>query len=163
MILRAPSMKQQPTKSFFHVVFISSLLFLPFTLAQASDEAEGMSYSPKYKQFEAPAERIPKYFTMEKVVVNFRGEGKAKFLAVDFKFMSYYPQIVETEMEHLRPILKNDIDRLLRNQTYSNLKTPNGPDELRAEVLKVARDILEKHKLYPDLLEDVYLDRFVMQ
>ncbi|BCN92829.1 hypothetical protein THMIRHAM_06140 [Thiomicrorhabdus immobilis] len=156
-------MKQQPTKTFFHALFISGLLCSPFTSAMASDEAQGMSYSPKYKQFEAPKERIPKYFSMEKVVVNFRGEGKAKFLAVDFKFMSYYPQIVETEMEHLRPILKNDIDRVLRNQTYSKLKTPAGPDELRAEVLKVARDILEKHKLYPDLLEDVYLDRFVMQ
>jgi len=150
-------------KRLFSTLFISSLLCLPFASAQAADDEGGLSYSPKYKQFEAPAERVPKYFSMEKVVVNFRGEGKAKFLAVDFKFMSYYPQIVETEMEHLRPILKNDIDRLLRNQTYSQLKTPTGPDELRAEVLKVARGILEKHKLYPDLLEDVYLDRFVMQ
>jgi flagellar FliL protein len=133
------------------------------SVVQASEEAEGLSYSPKYKQFEPPAERVPKYFSMDKVVVNFRGEGKAKFLAIDLKFMSYYPQLVEVEMEHLRPILKNDIDRLLRNQTYSKLKTPNGPDELRAEILKVAREVLEEHKLYPDLLEDVYLDRFVMQ
>ncbi|MEA1990502.1 MAG: flagellar basal body-associated FliL family protein [Pseudomonadota bacterium] len=157
------NLKPTPLKTLLKSLLITSLLCLPFTLVHAADEGEGLSYSPKYKQFEAPAERIPKYFSMEKVVVNFRGEGKAKFLAIDFKFMSYYPQIVETEMEHLRPILKNDIDRLLRNQTYSKLKTPNGPDELRAEVLQVARDILEKHKLYPDLLEDVYLDRFVMQ
>lgn len=139
-----------------------SILTLTPVYSIASDN-EGSGYSPKYKQFEAPAERIPKYFSMDKVVVNFRGEGKAKFLAVDFKFMSYYPQIVETEMEHLRPILKNDIDRLLRNQTYTKLKAPDGPDQLRSEVLQVARNILEKHKLYPDLLEDVYLDRFVMQ
>jgi len=144
-----------------------ALLILPLSLTVSSQaysaDEEPLTYSPKYKQFEPPAERIPKYFSMDKVVVNFRGEGKAKFLAVDFKFMSYYPQLVEVEMEHLRPILKNDIDRLLRNQTFSKLKAPAGPDELRAEVLKVARDILEKHKLYPDLLEDVYLDRFVMQ
>ena len=155
--------KTTQLKCLLKPLLITSLLCLPFTATHAADEAEGLSYSPKYKQFEAPVERIPKYFSMEKVVVNFRGEGKAKFLAIDFKFMSYYPQIVETEMEHLRPILKNDIDRLLRNQTYSKLKTPTGPDELRTEVLKVARDILEKYKLYPDLLEDVYLDRFVMQ
>lgn len=144
-------------------LFLITILCLPFTLVKASDGAENPNYSSKYKQFEAPEERVPKYFSMEKVVVNFRGEGKAKFLAVDFKFMSYYPQIVEIEMEHLRPILKNDIDRLLRNQTYSKLKTPNGPDELRTEVLKVTKDILEKHKLHPDLLENVYFDRFVMQ
>ena len=150
-------------KSLLKPLLITTLLCLPFTAVTASDGAESLSNSAKYKQFEAPEERVPKYFSMEKVVVNFRGEGKAKFLAVDFKFMSYYPQIVETEMEHLRPILKNDIDRLLRNQTYSKLKTPNGPDELRTEVLQVAKDILEKHKLHPDLLENVYFDRFVMQ
>lgn len=66
-------------------------------------------------------------------------------------------------MEFLRPILKNDIDRLLLNQTYSQLKTPDDPDKLRAQALKVAKKILEDHNLYPDLLEDVYLDRFVMQ
>jgi len=150
-----------PLKQVFSIFLLSIFCLLP-TYSQASDEAEAVTYSPKYKQFEAPAEKVPKYFSMDKIVVNFRGEGKAKFLAVDFKFMTYYPQMVE-EMEHLRPILKNDIDRLLRNQTYSKLKTPDGPDQLRAEALEVAKKILEKHNLYPGLLEDVYLDRFVMQ
>lgn len=131
--------------------------------AYAADDPEPLTYSPKYKQFEPPADRIPKYFSMEKNVVNFIGEGHAKFIAIDFKFMSYYPQLVEVEMEHLRPILKNDIDNLLRRQTYTKLKTPGGPDKLREEVLEVARGILEKHRLFPDLLEDVYLERFVMQ
>ena len=106
-------------KNLLKPLLITTLVCLPFTAVNASNETENLNYSSKYKQFEAPEARVPKYFSMEKVVVNFRGEGKAKFLAVDFKFMSYYPQIVETEMEHLRPILKNDIDRLLRNQTYS--------------------------------------------
>jgi len=143
--------------------FVFSILLFTTSHANASEETEGMNYPAKYKQFEAPIERVPKYFSMEKIVVNFRGEGKAKFLAIDLKFMSYYPQIVETEMEYLRPILKNDIDRLLRNQTHSQLNTPNGPDQLRTEILKVARNIFEHHRLYPKLLEDVYLGRFVMQ
>lgn len=141
------------------IVLLSLFLITP----SFAEDDEALSYSPKYKQFEPPAERVPKYFAMEKNVVNFKGEGQAKFLAIDFKFMSYYPQLVEVEMEHLRPILKNDIDRHLRNQTFSKLKTPEGPDNLRAEILQVARDILEEHRLYPDLLEDVYLERFVMQ
>lgn len=150
-------------KSITLSVLLSALLLAPFAYSYAADDEGQEGYSPKYKQFEAPAERIPKYFSMDKNVVNLRNTTKAKFLAVDFKFMSYYPQLVEVEMEHLRPILKNDIDRLLRNQSYETLKTPDGPDLLRAEILKVARDILENHKLYPDLLEDVYLDKFVIQ
>jgi len=149
-------------KPVFLSLLLSALLVLPFANGFASDEADP-GYSPKYKQFEAPVERIPKYFSMDKNVVNLRNTNKAKFLAVDFKFMSYYPQLVEIEMEHLRPILKNNIDRLLRNQSYDSLSTPDGPDVLRTEILKEARAILENHKLYPDLLEDVYLDKFVIQ
>ena len=146
------------------IFFILIMMLTAFSATSfASDIPDGTGYSTKYKQFEAPAERVPKYFSMEKIVVNFRGEGKAKFLAIDLKYMSYYPQIIEVEMEHFRPILKNDIDRLLRNQTYSQLRTPTGPDNLREALLKVARDILEHHKLYPELLENVYLERFVMQ
>ncbi len=143
------------------IALLTSLSFQAFSEEEAPAIDQGNP--AKFKQFEAPEQSVPKYFSMDKVVVNFRGEGKAKFLAVDLKFMSYIPQVVEVEMEYLRPILKNDIDRLLRNQTYSKLKTPDGPDQLRAEILKVSRKTLEEHRIYPDLLEDVYLGRFVMQ
>ncbi len=143
------------------MISVAMLAFSPILFA--ADDSKVISYPAKYKQLDAPTEKVPKYFSMEKIVVNFRGEGKAKFLAIDLKFMSYYPQLVETEMEHLRPILKNDIDRLLRNQTYSQLTTPTGSDELREELMTVARNILEQHRLFPDLLEAVYLERFVMQ
>lgn len=151
-------------KNTFSLLLIALLSSLSFQ-ALSEEAAPGVNQGnpAKFKQFEAPEQSVPKYFAMDKVVVNFRGEGKAKFLAVDLKFMSYMPQVVEVEMEHLRPILKNDIDRLLRNQTYTKLKTPDGPDQLRAEALEVARNILKEHRIYPDLLEDVYLGRFVMQ
>ncbi len=145
---------------------IITTLFLSLSFSAYSEEGSPGIHQgnpAKFKQFDVPEQPVPKYFSMDKVVVNFRGEGKAKFLAVDLKFMSYIPQVVEVEMEYLRPILKNDIDRLLRNQTYSKLKTPDGPDQLRAEILNVARNILKEHRIYPDLLEDVYLGRFVMQ
>lgn len=133
---------------------------------EAEDIGHAKVYSPEYKQFDPPApEAPPGYFTMDKFVVNFNGDGQAKFLAVDLKFMSYYPQVVGDagEMEHLRPMLKNDIERLLRNQHYNTLITTDGPDNLRKEILTVTRNVLEKHKIYPDLVEDVYMTRFVMQ
>ncbi len=132
----------------------------------ASVNGHAKSYSSKYKQFEPPApEAAPSYFVMDKFVVNFNGDGKAKFLAVDLQFISYYAQVVgaDGEMEHFRPILKNDIQRLLRNQHFTDLDKPDGPDHLRAEILEVARKVLEKHNVYPELIEDVYMTRFVMQ
>ena len=133
---------------------------------EMEEVSHAKEYSSKYKQFEAPGpEAVPLYFVMDKFVVNFNGEGKAKFLAVDLQFLSYYPQVVgpDGEMENLRPILKNDIQRLLRNQTFSQLNTAEGPDHLRAEILKVVHKVLEAHNIYPDLVEDVYMTRFVMQ
>ncbi len=132
----------------------------------ASEYSNAKEYSPKYKQFEPPPpETPPMYFTMDKFVVNFNGDGQAKFLAVDLKFLSYYAQVVGDggEMEHLRPILKNDIERLLRSQHYNDLVKEDGPDQLRAQILEVTRKVLEKHNIYPDLVEDVYMTRFVMQ
>jgi len=133
-------------------------------------EAETFShakvYDAKYKQFEPPTpEAVPTYFVMDKFVVNFNGDGKAKFLAVDLQFMSYYAVLVapEGDMEHLRPILKNDIQRLLRNQHFNTLNMPDGPDGLRAEILEVVQKVLEAHNIYPGLIEDVYMTRFVMQ
>lgn len=121
------------------------------------------TYSPKYKQYDPPPpEAPPGYFVMDKFVVNFNGDGQAKYLAVDLQFLTYYPQLI-ADMEHFRPILKNDIQRLLRNQSYNELNKPEGPDQLRAELLKVARKVLETNKIYPELLEDVYMTRFVMQ
>jgi flagellar FliL protein len=138
----------------------------PVEHGEPEDFSHAKTYSPKYKQFEPPGpEAVPMYFVMDKFVVNFNGEGKAKFLAVDLQFLSYYPQVVgpDGEMESLRPILKNDIQRLLRNQYFTTLNTPEGPDKLRVEILKVVHDVLEKHNIYPDLVVDVYMTRFVMQ
>ncbi|WP_127470479.1 flagellar basal body-associated FliL family protein [Thiomicrorhabdus aquaedulcis] len=132
----------------------------------AEDKGHAKTYSPKYKQFPPPDPAAPPgYFVMEKFVVNFNGDGQAKFLAVDLQFMSYYQEIVSAtgEMEHLRPMLKNDIERLLRNQHFNALSNADGPDKLRTEILDVTRKVLEKHNIYPDLLEDVYMTRFVMQ
>jgi flagellar FliL protein len=134
--------------------------------SEHGNNSHAKQYSPKYKQFEPPPpDAPPLYFEMKPFVVNFHGEGKAKFLAVTLKFMTYYPQLVgeHGELEHLRPILRNDITLLLRKQHYSELVADDGPEILRKQILETARKVLEKHGIYPDLLEDVYLERFVMQ
>lgn len=118
---------------------------------------------PNFKQYEPPEPGgAPEYFAMEPFVVNFKGEGQAKYLAVNLKFMSYYPQVI-ADMENYRPILRNDITALLRIQTYTEMNQDNGSEILRQRILEKAREVIKKHKIYPDLLEDVYFERFVMQ
>lgn len=130
------------------------------------DSGHAKQYSPKFKQYEPPPEdAVPQYFEMKPFVVNFKGEGQAKFLAVTLKFMSYYPQLVgeHGDMEHLRPILRDKITQLLRKQRFSEMNQDNGQDILRERILEVAREVLKEHGIYPELLEGVYFERFVMQ
>jgi len=128
-----------------------------------SNDGVVQKYSPQFKQYEPPEPGSPpQYFSMEPFVVNFKGEGQAKFLAVTLKFMSHYPQLI-MDMESYRPILRNDITSLLRIQTYSVMNQDDGPDVLREKILTKARAVLEKRNIYPDLLENVYFERFVMQ
>lgn len=130
---------------------------------EGHDDGIVRDYSPKFKQYEPPEPgAAPQYFAMEPFVVNFKGEGQAKFLAVTLKFMTHYPQLV-ADMEAYRPILRNDITNLLRVQRFSVMDQDDGPDILREKILNKARGVLEKRGIYPDLLEDVYFERFVMQ
>lgn len=129
----------------------------------AHDDGIVRQYSPKFKQYDPPEPGAPpQYFAMEPFVVNFKGEGQAKFLAVTLKFMTHYPQLA-ADMENYRPILRNDITSLLRVQKYSEMSQDQGPDLLRQRILDKARSVIEKRGIYPDLLEDVYFERFVMQ
>lgn len=132
-------------------------------VVEQTEQHDTVEVPPTYKQYDPPEPgSAPQYFPMEPFVVNFKGEGQAKFLAVTLKFMSYYPNVV-ADMENYRPILRNDITALLRVQTYSEMNLDNGPEILRNKILTKAREVLEHQKIYPDLLEDVYFERFVMQ
>lgn len=123
----------------------------------------GKAYSPSFKQFHAPAPGSPPiYFDLEQLVVNFKGEGKAKHLAVKVKMMTHYPEVV-TALEEIKPILVNDISDILRKKSYTEMSADDAQEKLAADLLAVTRKNLEEEKVYPDLLEKILIERFVMQ
>lgn len=130
--------------------------------ASAPPPTEQIQYSAAFKQYPPLEPNAPPLYFEMKFVVNFKGEGKARFLGVDLKFMSRYPGVIE-DMEHIRPILLNDITLLLRQQTYTELSQDNGPEVLREKILAKAREAAESNGIYPDLINNVFLTRFVMQ
>ncbi len=143
-------------------------VFMISGVALANDDRHHATkdFPPHFMPFPDPKiDSPPGYFAMTNNVVNFRGESQARLLAVDLKFMSFYPDIVGEEgwMEALRPVLKNDLDRILRQQTYSGLRKLEGTDLMREEILQMARDVLEDHNIYPNLIAGVFITRFVMQ
>lgn len=127
----------------------------------AGSELVAESASP-YKEYPAPPAGTPPSYYEMKFVVNFKGEGKARFLAVDLKFMSRHPELIE-DMEHIRPILQNDLQMLLRNQTHTELSQDNGQEVLRQRILEIGRAAAQDNGLNPEYVQNVFLTRFVMQ
>jgi flagellar FliL protein len=121
------------------------------------------AYSPGFKQFVAPPPGSPpQFFDMDQLVVNFKGEGKAKHLAVKIKMMTNFPDVV-TELTNIKPILVNDISAALRKKTYTEMNADDAQEKLAEELLVIVRKDLEAQKVYPDLLEKVLIERFLMQ
>ncbi|WFE68995.1 flagellar basal body-associated FliL family protein [Thiomicrospira sp. R3] len=127
-----------------------------------SEMQEVMEFSPVFKQYAQPRAGTPPSYLEMKFVVNFRGEGRARFIAVDLNIMSRFPEVIE-DMEHLRPILQNDIQMLLRRVTYTEISADDGQEVVRQRVLEAVRKVAEDNGIFPDLVANIFITRFVTQ
>lgn len=126
-------------------------------------EDRSKAFSPTYRQFAQPLPgAVPQYFDMEQFVTNFKGEGKAKHLAVKIKLMTYFPELSGV-LGEIKPILVDRILSALRKKSYTELNNDDAQDKLAAELLIVIRAALDEQKVYPDTLDKVLIERFVMQ
>jgi len=123
---------------------------------------EVMQYSPTFKQYPQPEAGTPPSYMEMKFVVNFRGEGRARFIAVDLNIMSRYPDVM-VDMEHLRPILQNDIQMLLRQVTYTEINADDGQEVVRQRILDATKKVAEDNGIFPDLVANIFITRFVTQ
>jgi flagellar FliL protein len=124
---------------------------------------KGVTYSPSYRQFVPPPPGSPpQYFDMEQFVTNFKGEGKAKHLAVKIKLMTYYPELTAVLAE-LKPLVVDKVLANLRRKTYTELSQDDAQEVLAAEILQTIRAVLDGQKIYPETLDQVLVERFVMQ
>jgi flagellar FliL protein len=126
------------------------------------EEIAHQEYMAQFKKYPDPPEGTPPAFMDMKFVVNFQGEGRARFLAVDLQYMSSNPAVI-ADMEVMRPHLMNDIQNVLRRKTYTQINDPDGVEALRLEILEIAREISPRYRLFPELIEDVFLTRIVTQ
>lgn len=101
------------------------------------------------------------YLPLETMVVNFGGQGPARFLQVDIQVMTRDSEVQEAIEAHM-PVIRNDLLLLLSNQSYEQVSTLEGKEKLRKQVLETLRKDL-KEQGEPDAVEAVYFTSFVMQ
>jgi flagellar FliL protein len=94
-------------------------------------------------------------------VVNFQGQGRAKFLQVSVEVMTRDQGILEAIQQHM-PAIRNNLILLFSNQDYDNVSTIDGKEALREEALEEVQSILEEETGDPGV-EAVYFTSFVMQ
>jgi len=114
------------------------------------------------------------YFELEPdFIINFESNGKANFLSVQIQIMARENapiQLLEAQM----PVLRNNILLLLSAQKYDVIRTIEGKNKLRGNILKILNDIIheeneiqkkkdsEKFHKIPNI-EAIYFTGFIMQ
>jgi flagellar FliL protein len=95
-------------------------------------------------------------------VVNFGGEGNARYLQVMLEAMSRDPAMIDL-IKNNEPAVRNDLLLLLSGQEYGVLMTPEGKERLRAATLETIRKIVATEGGDPAKVEAVYFTSFVIQ
>jgi flagellar FliL protein len=95
-------------------------------------------------------------------VVNFGGEGSARYLQVTVEAMAREKPILDT-LKNDEPAVRNDLVMLFSGQDNSTLMSPEGKEKLRAATLDTVRKVLKAEGAKSDQIEAVYFTSFVIQ
>lgn len=95
-------------------------------------------------------------------VVNFGGEGSARYLQVTVEAMARDAKILE-ELKNDEPAVRNDLVMLFSAQDNATLLSAEGKEKLRASTLEVVRKVLNSEGASGKEVEAVYFTSFVIQ
>jgi flagellar protein FliL len=95
-------------------------------------------------------------------VVNFGGEGSARYLQVTVEAMSRDMTVVEN-LKSTEPAVRNDLVMLFSGQDNATLMSVDGKEKLRAATLAAIRKVIDSEGGNGKLIEAVYFTSFVIQ
>lgn len=95
-------------------------------------------------------------------VVNFGGEGSARYLQVTVEAMSRDAAVLE-ELKTDEPAVRNDLVMLFSSQDNATLMSADGKEKLRAATLDAIRKVLNGEGAKGSKIEQVYFTSFVIQ
>jgi flagellar FliL protein len=127
--------------------------------AAAADKSEKEEKADKPGAKKAP----PVYYKFDPAfVVNFGGEGSARYLQVTVEAMSRDAGILE-ELKNDEPAVRNDLVMLFSGQDNATLMSAEGKEKLRATTLDTVRKVLNGEGVKGNKVEAVYFTSFVIQ
>ena len=145
------------------IVFLSGSTIgaLYFTGALGGGDSKKSDAGETAEQVEEVLGPVTYFELKPEFVVNFEGEQKANFLQVDIQLMTRNSDVLSVLKEHA-PLIRNNILLLLSGQKYNELRTLDGKEKMRAEVLAGVQQIVEAEIGIPGV-EAVFFTSFIMQ
>jgi flagellar FliL protein len=113
----------------------------------------------------APAapKAAPIYYKFDPAfVVNFGGEGSARYFQVTVEAMSRNQPVLDI-LKNNEPAVRNDLVLLYSGQDSATLLSVAGKEKLRAATLAAVRKVLDEEGADGKLIEQVYFTSFVIQ
>ncbi len=128
---------------------------------EAGQSAEGGDAKAVEEEDAEPvAERS--YWPLEPpFVLNFEGKSKARYMQIGLEVVTTNDKAFAAVKKHL-PVIRNEIVLLLSGQKYEEMVTPEGKEQLRAELIETVNNVLKQHKVKKGI-ENIYFTSFVMQ
>jgi len=137
--------------------------FKPKPAAAAVDAQAAAADKPQKEEKPGAKKSAAVYYKFDPAfVVNFGGEGSARYLQVTVEAMSRNPKILE-ELKNDEPAVRNDLVMLFSAQDNASLMSNEGKDKLRASTLDVVRKVLNSEGSSGKEIEAVYFTSFVIQ
>jgi flagellar FliL protein len=111
----------------------------------------------------SPPHAAPIYYKFDPAfVVNFGGEGSARYLQVTVEAMGRDAAVMEN-LKNTEPAVRNDLVMLFSGQDNATLMSVEGKEKLRATTLETIRKVLDSEGGNGKLIEAVYFTSFVIQ
>ena len=94
-------------------------------------------------------------------IVNFSGDQEVNYIQLEIQLMARQQYYIDQAVQNM-PAIRHQILLLLSGQKYSELRTPEGKEKLRGEILSMVQEMLGATPKVPGI-EAVYFTMFIMQ
>lgn len=94
-------------------------------------------------------------------VVNFTAEQAVSYIQLEIQLMARQQFYIDQAVQNM-PAIRHQILLLLSGQKYSELRTVEGKEKLRADILSKVQEILGTNPKVPGI-EAVYFTMFILQ
>lgn len=149
------------------VAVISAVASVGLTLFLKGDESTGAegaeTVAAEAQAVAEPSDKgEPVYHALDPAfVVAFNNPTVVRFLQVSVEVMARDDDVIAAVKYHM-PAIRDRVVMLFSRQQSEKLESPEGKEQLRAEILAGVQGILEEHTGSPGV-EAVYFTSFVMQ